>query len=219
MDAIEIITKLSAAGIRLRPEGENIRAIPSSALTDDTRALIKQHKAALLEALNDGEVSDHWLIIAAPPRLEKWFTPAIGRRELAALYPGAALVPIQTNATRPATEKQKAELTILVSLVAAASGFTQAEHAEALDRAVRDPESALVSFRALARELGVLEERSRGCDSVRLWITIQTKDGPQRVAVDIPKGKFDGVALLEMFEKHRKAGTTRVINIETERQS
>ena len=83
---------------------------------------------------------------------------------------------------------------------------------KALGNALRDPESALMSLRALAAELGVVEEGSSG-DVIRLWLTVDTAEGPQRISLDIPRGKFDPEALLEMFEKHREAGTTRMLKV------
>jgi hypothetical protein len=161
------------------------------------------------------DLSGHWLILQPPESLERWFSPPISRAELAELYPGAALFQIP-DANQTPNGEQKAELTALVGLVATAEGFSQAEHTEALARALLDPESALVSFRALARELGLVQERST--DTVRLWLTVITEQGEQRIALEIPCGKYDGMALLEMFEKHRAAGTTKITKLETEQE-
>lgn len=51
------------------------------------------------------------------------------------------------------TLNQKTELTGLVQLCGKAYGFTQAEFGEALQVALADPESALICFRAMAREI------------------------------------------------------------------
>jgi len=51
MGAPELIARLSSLGIRLIRDGDVIRAAPRSALTDETRTMIRQHKAELLAAL------------------------------------------------------------------------------------------------------------------------------------------------------------------------
>ena len=52
MGAQEIFAHLSALGFRLSREGDGIRVTPRSALTDEVRALIREHKAELLAALD-----------------------------------------------------------------------------------------------------------------------------------------------------------------------
>jgi len=51
MTAGAILARLKAAGLHLRAEGGNLAASPKSALTDDLRALMRAHKAELLQAL------------------------------------------------------------------------------------------------------------------------------------------------------------------------
>lgn len=51
MGAPDLLTHLSTLGIRLTPDGDLIRAAPRSALTDETRKLIREHKAELLAVL------------------------------------------------------------------------------------------------------------------------------------------------------------------------
>jgi hypothetical protein len=50
--APDLLARLSALGVRLTREGDAIRAVPRSALTDEARSLIRAHKGELLAALN-----------------------------------------------------------------------------------------------------------------------------------------------------------------------
>jgi hypothetical protein len=58
MGAPDILARLSALGVRLWREGDSLVAEPRSALTDDLRALIRAHKAELLEALAGDALPD-----------------------------------------------------------------------------------------------------------------------------------------------------------------
>ena len=51
MGAPDVLARLSALGVRLSREGEAIRAVPRSALTEEARDLIRAHKTELLAAL------------------------------------------------------------------------------------------------------------------------------------------------------------------------
>jgi hypothetical protein len=51
VDPAHIIGRLRAAGCRLIPEGEQLRVKHPNALTDELRALIRQHKRAILDLL------------------------------------------------------------------------------------------------------------------------------------------------------------------------
>jgi hypothetical protein len=53
MGAPDLLARLAALGVRLSREGERIRVAPRSALTDEARDLIREHKAELLAALAD----------------------------------------------------------------------------------------------------------------------------------------------------------------------
>ena len=49
---------------------------------------------------------------------------------------------------------------------------------------------------------------------VRLRLTLQHDDGTRAEAIlAIPKARYDGMRILEVFERHRMAGTTRVIGM------
>lgn len=51
-----------------------------------------------------------------------------------------------------ALDAEREELTRLVRLCGERYGFTETEHAEALEAATRDPENALACFRSMARD-------------------------------------------------------------------
>jgi TubC N-terminal docking domain len=53
MGALDVLAQLSALGVRLKREGDSIRAIPSSALTDEARSRIRAHKVELLELIEE----------------------------------------------------------------------------------------------------------------------------------------------------------------------
>ena len=52
-------------------------------------------------AIQDNEISGHWLIIQTPQRLEKYFTPAVSRDELQKDYPGAILIALVDDTRSP----------------------------------------------------------------------------------------------------------------------
>ncbi|MEW8436920.1 MAG: hypothetical protein AB2689_02085 [Candidatus Thiodiazotropha taylori] len=55
MQVNEVITQLAGLGITLEIDGESIWATPKSAITDDARQLIRNHKSALIDVLRTGE--------------------------------------------------------------------------------------------------------------------------------------------------------------------
>src|SRR5262249_41866404 len=58
MGASEVLAQLSGLGLNLTLEGTVIRAAPKSALTDETRSLIRAHKAELIDVLSIGYSSE-----------------------------------------------------------------------------------------------------------------------------------------------------------------
>jgi hypothetical protein len=49
---------------------------------------------------------------------------------------------------------------------------------------------------------------------IRLRLTLQQDDGERVEAIlAIPTARYDGMRVLELFEQHRMAGTTRVISV------
>lgn len=51
---LTVLDRLREAGVSVRAEGDKIIAHPKGAVTDDLRALMRAHKAALLDAIRDG---------------------------------------------------------------------------------------------------------------------------------------------------------------------
>ena len=56
MTPTEILATVTAAGIRLRAEGDRLVASPRDCLTDELRSLIRGHRAELLAALSSASV-------------------------------------------------------------------------------------------------------------------------------------------------------------------
>jgi hypothetical protein len=51
MEAVRVLHRLRERGVHLRAQGETLVAAPRNALTDELRALIRNHKQTLLDAL------------------------------------------------------------------------------------------------------------------------------------------------------------------------
>ncbi|MDP2830383.1 MAG: hypothetical protein Q8O37_17490 [Sulfuricellaceae bacterium] len=113
-----------------------------------------------------------WLI-HFPDRdpVETTCLPEPTHAEVMAMYPDAiAAEPLPeryaVTVTPKVTPEQETELRALVAAVGVADGFTHAEQQEALDLALGDPDAALVSYRAMAIEQGIILDRDdrRRCD-------------------------------------------------------
>ena len=85
-------------------------------------------------------------------------TPEVNHSELLAMYPEAlAAEPLPENLVM-ASPSQEREVRALVEAVARSEAFTHDEACEALEVALRDPDGAIRSFRALVKELGIDSE-------------------------------------------------------------
>lgn len=52
---------------------------------------------------------------------------------------------------------------------------------------------------------------------VRLHLTLEAEDGTRTEALlEVPRERYDGERVLELFERHRMAGTTRVVEVRQE---
>jgi hypothetical protein len=91
MGAPDVLARLSARGVRLERDGAALVATPKAALTDELRALIRQHKPELLQALSgdsgdkEGEIRQLIEAIAAansaywkPADVEEAYRVALG---------------------------------------------------------------------------------------------------------------------------------------------
>ena len=151
MGAADLLAQLSALGVRVALEGgDAIRVSPRSALTDETRQLIRAHKPELLASLRQSqpeqsESGTDWLLIDSGQVFRLPHAKPKTRSELLEKHPGSFLLRLPDAA-------QARELTALVTRVGARESFSHDEISEALERALRDPDTALECFRALVRE-------------------------------------------------------------------
>lgn len=72
MEAAEIFRQLSAAGIRLELQGDQLSASPASRLTDNLRAVVRAHKPALIAYLAEAHVTTAELLTAAARACDRW---------------------------------------------------------------------------------------------------------------------------------------------------
>lgn len=116
--AAEVLHHLAAAGVRLEVQGDALHASPREALTDETRALIRSNKPALLEILSgtapspagdqapDTATSYRYLIHHPDGTLASHsFTPPATMAEVRGWYPGALSIEVE-----PAPELAAASL-------------------------------------------------------------------------------------------------------------
>lgn len=157
MSAIEILDEARNLGVKLRVEGDRIKAKGPRLAVERLLPVLREHKPQLLAALarpqpaaaNPNTDSGHWLIIRAE-RMERWFSPTMTRAELEACYPGAVLIALpEAEPQRLPTNEESDEITRLLAAVAVREGFSEQERAEALDSALRDPQAALRCIRGL----------------------------------------------------------------------
>ena len=111
MSAAAVLRHLETAGIHLEVSGDNLLATPRAALTDETRALIRAHKPALLALLTN----------PAPPPLPPDDLEAIQER----LEERAAIIEFDAHQPRPLAEAQaQAGMRCYRILVAMGAGKT-----------------------------------------------------------------------------------------------
>lgn len=88
-------------------------------------------------------------------------------------------------------------------------------NANAVDRwlpVIRGNKLALVA--ALTRAANKPRSAPSVASVVRLRLILQQHDGTRTEAVlAIPKARYDGVRVLELFERHRMAESTRVVSV------
>lgn len=97
MRAPDILGKLQILGLRLSAEGDTLRAEPKAAITDEARALIRQHKPEILALLkvSPADTARCWLVRYPDGTvIETYIILADGtyptRGEVLRDYPGAA---------------------------------------------------------------------------------------------------------------------------------
>lgn len=72
MTAVILLQTLTQRGFDLRPEGDGIRIIPASALTNEFRNAIREHKAELIELLSVTRASEALEIVEAAHHRHTW---------------------------------------------------------------------------------------------------------------------------------------------------
>lgn len=101
-----------------------------------------------------------------------------------------------------------------VSLTPLGADKLAAEPAEALTDELR------AAIRAHKHELLALLASQPNADLrsvIRLRLVLEAKSGARIEAIlEVPRERYDGLRVLEAFEKHRMAGTTRVISVRQE---
>jgi hypothetical protein len=103
-----------------------------------------------------------------------------------------------------------------LSLALSPTGTIKATgNAEAVNRwlpVLREHKPALVA--ALAQAANDSCSPLSAVPVVRLRLVLEAEDGSRSEAVlAIPKARYDGLRVLELFERHHMAGTTRILSV------
>ena len=169
MTPATIIRAAQSDGVELAlsPAG-TIKATGDGAAVNRWLAVIREHKAEIIEALAGALTSWGWMLhFADREPLEVYCNPDATHAEILERYPDAlAAEPIPGRIGHQATPEQEAELRALVAAVGAAYDFTEAEHAEALAVALANPVDAITCFRAMAKEQPATTGNSDGTEKL-----------------------------------------------------
>ena len=111
MSPAKILSDLTAAGIRLEARDGTLTAGPREALTDELRALIREHKAALLVELDQSIPRRSWLIRHADGAVASHtFSPDATLAQVREWYPGAEIaLEAAESPVQPATGNAPAQ--------------------------------------------------------------------------------------------------------------
>jgi hypothetical protein len=155
MGAADLLTQLRDSGLTISADSGALHVSPAVALTDETRALIRANKPALLDALySEGAPVTFWrwlIHFTDRDAVEVHFSPAATREEALA-YPGAlSAEPFPENPKRHATPAEIRELRLLISQILTPG--MDSDRAEALEIALGDPDAALACFRGFVSNL------------------------------------------------------------------
>lgn len=110
MDTHSLISILTAGGFGLRRDGERLIVHPADGLTDSLRAMIREHKRALVaflrshdQAANDDDTRRRWLIHYPDGKiLDVTCTPTATREELLRGHPEVlSAEPYEATPTHP----------------------------------------------------------------------------------------------------------------------
>ena len=169
MNPAAIIRKAEADGVKLAlsPSG-TIKATGDSVVVNRWLSSIREQKAGIVEALADAMTSWGWrLHFSDRDPLEVYCNPDATHAEILKRYPDArAAEPIPERIRRTPTEAEATELRALVQAIDAAEKWPVDEIEWAMDGALADPDGALICYRALAVEHGIilpLDDDRRTC--------------------------------------------------------
>jgi hypothetical protein len=156
MNPAAIIRDARADGVCLAlSKPGTIKATGDGAAVNRWLAVIREHKAEIIEALNDDKteriVATGWrLKFAEGEPLDVTFCPPANRGNVLARYPHAIdAEPIPERPRRVATEAEARELRGLIQAVYGSEA--DADRAEALDAALNDTAAALRCYRAILK--------------------------------------------------------------------
>ena len=164
MTPAAIIAQAAADGVRLGLSSVGtIKATGDQAAVSRWLPVLRDHKPAIVAALQktgNETIFWRWLIhLAGRDLREVVFSPPVTRAEVVALYPDAVEVrPAPETPTRKPTAAEVAELTRLVTAVYVHANDTDADRADALARALADPDGALQCYRAIAAQRKIVAD-------------------------------------------------------------
>jgi hypothetical protein len=155
MNPSAIIRDAQADGVCLAPgRSGTIKATGDGEAVNRWLAVIREHKAGIIEALTAAAPPEMWpawrLHFPDGESLDVSFCPAVTRTGALSDYPHAIKAdPVSERPQRAATEAEARELRGLIEAVYGSE--TDADKAEALDAALNDPAGALRCYRAILR--------------------------------------------------------------------
>lgn len=158
MDAQALREHLERDGFRLSVMSDGLRVEPASALTTETRQLIRAHRDALMGLVRFSPApAAFWRFRVEYPdgrAFEARTLPEATEAKARELWPGAAVGAIGKPLTgRAATEGEARELRYLLGL---ALEFDHPDYPEALAAALESADAHLMGLRADARARGAL---------------------------------------------------------------
>lgn len=208
MNPATIVMQASAGGVNL-----TLSATGTVKATGDQDAItrwleiIREHKHGIIATLRGDDLPEpendtrhfRWLLhFQDRDPVEHTFLPELTHAEVMAWHPDAiAAEPMPERYAVTAIPAQETELRALVAAVGVVYAFTHEELREALALALGNPDAALISYRAMAAEQGIILDRDnrRRCDQCAnltkagkciAWQAVNVRRGYEPVR-DIPR--------------------------------
>lgn len=183
-DTANLATAIPAiSATQQREPARNVAGIATVAVANPSEAKIATLAGNV--GADDTAIATSWgwlLHYADREPLEAYALPEMTHAEVLALHPDAvAAEPIAERSKRTANTAEAAELRELVEAIY--SGDTEADRAEAVAAALADPDAALICYRSIAIERGIVVEpddrRTCGqCANLRFGVcTVASPDG------------------------------------------